>query len=153
MSGLASNGTVELQVNGNNFSLGFPAESIRANVSLTNRASVDVAAGGGGSIAVNARNFDVLGESALLAGIYQGLGSVGSVAGDITLDATGEMKLVGSNVFNNVQTRAVGKGGNINITSGSLSLTDGAYLEASTYGQGDAGSERVCASKGFCFCC
>ncbi|MEH1997162.1 MAG: hypothetical protein V7L08_35565 [Nostoc sp.] len=36
-----------------------------------------------------------------------------------------------------------GKGGNINITAGSLSLTNGAQLETSTSGQGNAGSVFV----------
>ncbi|NJR74476.1 MAG: filamentous hemagglutinin N-terminal domain-containing protein [Scytonema sp. CRU_2_7] len=143
LGGLSSEGTVGLQVNGNNLSLSFPAESTRADVSLTNGASVRVDAAGGGSIVVNARNLDILGGSFLGAGIGDGLGSVGSTAGDITLDATGEIKVVGSDVFNNVRPQAVGNGGNIIISSGSLSLTDDALLSASTGGQGNAGSINV----------
>ncbi|NJR75419.1 MAG: hypothetical protein HC773_20850 [Scytonema sp. CRU_2_7] len=47
---------------------------------------------------------------------------------------------------NYVLTGSTGNGGNINITTGSLSLSDGAPLSASTYGQGNAGSVSVRAS-------
>jgi filamentous hemagglutinin family protein len=143
LGGLASPGTVGLGVDGNNLSLSFPENVTRANISLRNRAIVYVDAAGGGSIAVNAKNLDILQGSALLAGIASGLGLVEAVAGDITLNATGEIKVVGSGVFNVVQPQAVGKGGNINVTTGSLSLTNGAVLGTTTYGQGDAGSVFV----------
>jgi large exoprotein involved in heme utilization and adhesion len=74
LGGLASAGTVELKVDGNNLSLGFPDNVTRSDVSLTNGANVYVEAAGGGSIAVNARNLDISGGSSLLAGIGQGLG-------------------------------------------------------------------------------
>ena len=59
----------------------------RADVSLTNDSRVLVAAGGGGDIAIHARNTD-LSEGVLSTGIALGLGTTGSQAGDITLDAT-----------------------------------------------------------------
>ncbi|WP_148662775.1 filamentous hemagglutinin N-terminal domain-containing protein [Scytonema hofmannii] len=152
LGGLATPGTVALSVDGNNLvALGFPTQSTRADVSLTNRAGVYVEAAGGGSIAVNARNIELSGESQLTAGIGQGLGSVGAVAGDITLNATGEIKVVNSALFNVVQTRAVGNGGNINVSTDSLSLTDGAQLFASTYGQGNTGNASVDASGSVSF--
>ncbi|WP_414582467.1 filamentous hemagglutinin N-terminal domain-containing protein [Scytonema sp. PCC 10023] len=149
LGGLASPGTVGLEVNGNNLSLlSFPDNATRADVSLTNGANVNVSAAGGGSIAVNARNLNISGESSLLAGIGQGLGSEGAVAGDITLDATGEIKVVSSGgVFNVVFPQAVGNGGNITVSSDSFSLTDGAEVLASTLGQGNAGSVSVRASN------
>jgi large exoprotein involved in heme utilization and adhesion len=136
---------VELKVDGNNLSLGFPDNVTRSDVSLTNGANVYVEAAGGGSIAVNARNLEILGGSSLNAGIAQGLGSVGSQAGDITLNATGEIKIVGSDIFNNVRSQATGNGGNITISSGSLSLTDGAQMVAGTLGQGNAGNIAIAA--------
>ncbi|MEC4813445.1 MAG: filamentous hemagglutinin N-terminal domain-containing protein, partial [Scytonema sp. PMC 1069.18] len=147
LGGLGSPGTVGLQVDGNYLSLDFPENIARGSVFLTNGANIDVSAAGGGSIAVNARNIELSGGSQLTAGIGQGLGSVDAVAGDITLNATGEIKVVGSSsVINNVNQQAVGKGGNINVTTGSLSLTDGAQLVASTYGQGHAGNVLINAN-------
>jgi large exoprotein involved in heme utilization and adhesion len=59
LGGLASAGTVQLKVDGNNLSLGFPDNITRSDVSLTNGANVYVEAAGGGSIAVNARNLEI----------------------------------------------------------------------------------------------
>ncbi|NJM72571.1 MAG: filamentous hemagglutinin N-terminal domain-containing protein, partial [Scytonema sp. RU_4_4] len=145
LGGLSVAGTVGLN---SDVSLSFPVGVQRADVSLTNEAEVNVSSGGGGSIAVNVRNLDISGGSILRAGIGQGLGSVGSQAGDITLNATGEIKVVGeSYIFNNVRSQATGNGGNIDITTGSFSLSDGAQLTASTYGQGNAGSVSVQADS------
>jgi filamentous hemagglutinin family protein len=145
LGGLAEPGTVGLTVNGNNLNLSFPAENTRADVSLTNAASVYVDAADGGSIAINARNLDILGESQLVGGIGRGLGSVDSVAGDITLNATGET-VIGerSLISNRVESQAVGKAaGNISITTGSLEVTNGARLNTGISGQGNAGSISI----------
>ena len=48
--------------------------------------------------------------------------------------------LVSSNIFTDVDSAGVGKGGNIDIRTGTLSLTNGATLYATTSGQGDGGS-------------
>ncbi|MEH2210686.1 S-layer family protein [Nostoc sp.] len=145
LGGLASSGTVALGIDGNNFRLGFPAESPRADVFLANKSSVHVEAAGGGSIAVNARNLEISGKSVLHAGIGQGLGSVNSVAGDITLDATGKIKVVGegSNVFNRVRPQAVGNGGNLTVNTPELLIRDGAQVSTGTFGAGKSGNLKV----------
>lgn len=145
LGGLTSSGTVALQIDGNNFRLGFPAESTRGDVSLANKSSVNVEAGGGGSIAVNARNLEVSGKSVLSAGIGSGLGSVNSVAGDITLDATGKIKVVGegSNIFNSVRSHAEGNGGNLTVNTRELLVRDGAQVSTGTFGAGKGGNLTV----------
>ncbi|MUG91199.1 filamentous hemagglutinin N-terminal domain-containing protein [Scytonema sp. UIC 10036] len=143
LGGLAASGTVGLDVVGNNLSLSFPQQVQRADVSLTNGTGVFVEAAGGGSIAVNARNLDVLGGSVLSAGIEEGNGSVGTVAGDIILNATEDIKFVGSDIFNTVRSQSIGNGGNIKIFSRSLSLTDSTQLSTSTFGEGNAGNVNV----------
>ena len=143
LSGLAAPGTVGIEVNGNNLSLGFPDSSTRADISLTNGAYAAVEAAGGGSIAVNARNLEVSGGSELSTGIGQGLGNAEAKAGNITLNATGHIKIDGSFIVNYVRPQATGNAGDINITTGTLSLTNGAGLYAITYGRGDAGSVNI----------
>ncbi|MBW4572907.1 MAG: S-layer family protein [Tolypothrix carrinoi HA7290-LM1] len=142
LGGLATAGTVGLNVVGNNLSLSFPDTVARADVSLNNNTEVNVLAGGGGSIAVNARNLDILAGSTLLAGIGQGLGTVDSVGGDITLNATGEIKVVGENsgVFNVVLPQALGSGGNLIINTQQLLVRDGAGVSADTLGAGNGGN-------------
>ncbi len=145
LGGLTESGTVLLGVDGDNLSLIFPENVARTSVSLTNQAGIYVEGAGGGNIAVNARNLEILGGSVLSAGIGQGLGTPETVAGDITLNATGEIRVAGneSEVSNVVGLGSKGNGGNIIINSGSFSLQDGASLTASTYGQGNAGNVIV----------
>jgi filamentous hemagglutinin family protein len=140
LGAVAGVGTVRLNVDGNNLSLSFPNDVTRSDVSLTNGAEVRVMADGGGSIAINARNIDASGGSSLFAGIGANSGSVGAQAGDITLNATGAITLgQSSRIANDVDSKGIGNGGNINIQAASLSLTDGTFVNASTSGQGDAG--------------
>ncbi|MEH1858553.1 MAG: filamentous hemagglutinin N-terminal domain-containing protein, partial [Nostoc sp.] len=152
LGGLSEPGTVALGIDGDNLSLKFPENVARTSVSLTNQAAIYVEAVGGGNIAVNAKNLNILEGSILSAGIGEGLGTSKTVAGDITLNATGEIKVSsGSLVFNDVGAfndvgfGSKGNGGNITIDSGSFSLSDGAQLSASTFGQGNAGNVTVSA--------
>ncbi|MCC5663678.1 filamentous hemagglutinin N-terminal domain-containing protein, partial [Nostoc sp. CHAB 5784] len=144
LGGLAEPGTVTLGVNGDNLSLKFPDNVARGEVSLTNQAGIYVTGAGGGNIAINARNLEILGGSILSGGIGQGLGTPETVAGDITLNATGSIKVADESlVLNDVRLGSLGNGGNITIDSGSLSLSDRAQLSASTFGQGNAGNVTV----------
>ncbi|MDZ8068195.1 MAG: filamentous hemagglutinin N-terminal domain-containing protein [Nostoc sp. DedQUE08] len=149
LGGLAAPGNVNLLFNGDNLSLKFPDNATRASVSLTNQARVYVQAAGGGNIAINARNLEILGGSVLYAGIVGGLGTPETVAGDITLNATGDIKIAdyGSGIANFVEEGAKGKGGNITIDSGDFSLQDGAQLIALTSGVGNAGNVTVDAKN------
>ncbi|MBW4568886.1 MAG: S-layer family protein [Tolypothrix carrinoi HA7290-LM1] len=144
LGGVAEPGTVGLNTNGNILSLNFPENLARGDVSLANTATLDTRAGNGGSIAINARNIDILSGSRLLAGIGSGSGTVDSQAGDVTLNATGEIKVAGrSNIVNSVGEGAKGSGGNIIIDSGSFSFPDDAQISASTLGRGNAGNVTV----------
>ncbi|MEH2228174.1 MAG: filamentous hemagglutinin N-terminal domain-containing protein [Nostoc sp.] len=149
LGGLAAPGNVNLLFNGDNLSLKFPENVTRASVSLTNQAVIYVEGAGDGDIAINARNLEILGGSRLSAGIGVGLGTPEIVAGDITLNATGEIKIAGSKsgIRNFVGEGAKGKGGNITIDSGKFSLRDGAQLGASTSGVGNAGNVTVGAKN------
>ncbi|MBN3880961.1 MULTISPECIES: filamentous hemagglutinin N-terminal domain-containing protein [unclassified Nostoc] len=149
LGGLAAPGNVKLVFSGDNLSLKFPDNVTRASVSLTNQAVIYVEGAGDGDIAINARNLEILGGSGLSAGIGVGLGTPEIVAGDITLNATGEIKIAGSKsgIRNFVPLGSKGNGGNITIDSGDFSLSDGAKLSASTYGQGNAGNVTVNAKN------
>jgi filamentous hemagglutinin family protein len=142
LGGLAEPGNVNLLFDEDNLSLEFPENVARADVSLTNQTLVFVQAAGGGDIAINARNLEISGSSGLFAGIGVNLGTPETVAGDIILNATGDIKVVdsGSRIFNLVRRGANGNGGDITIDAGFFSLTDGAKLSAATLGQGNAGN-------------
>ncbi|MBW4602374.1 MAG: S-layer family protein [Calothrix sp. FI2-JRJ7] len=139
LGGVAASGAVGLNIDGNNLSLSYAQGVQRGDVLLTNEATADVAAGNGGSIAVNTQNFNISGQSTLRAGIWSELGSIGSQAGDITLDATGAVEINDSSISNYVATEAVGNGGDITIKARSLDLSNEAQVVTITYGTGDAG--------------
>ncbi|GAA6615086.1 hypothetical protein [Scytonema sp. NUACC26] len=96
LGGLAEVGSINLVLDGDRLSLKFPENVARADVSLSDRAFVFVEGAGGGEIAVNARNLEVSGGSIFSAGIGAGLGTPETVAGDIILNATGDIKVTGS---------------------------------------------------------
>ncbi len=144
-------GTVELAVNGDLLSLTFPDTIDRADISLSGT-TLRVASNDGGSIAINAQNLDLLGSSLLEAGIAPGLGTEGSQAGDITLDAKGTIDIGQSSfVSNNVFRDALGSSGNIFITTERLLATSGSKLDAQVTGQGDAGNIFINASDSVLF--
>ncbi|MEH2244248.1 S-layer family protein [Nostoc sp.] len=147
LGGVAGSTTVGLNVEANTLGLNYPAQVQRADILLTNRSQVRVTGKGGGSIAINAQNLDVLNNSSLEAGIESNLKSDGSPAGDITLDATEEMKISGSMIENDVQYGAVGNSGGILIKAGSLSLTDNAILSTTVQGVGETKGIFVQADK------
>ena len=158
LGGLAASGTIGLNVNGNELRLSFPEGVALADVSLTNNAEVNVRAGGGGDIAINARNLDLSEGSSLLAGIESGNGSSSSRAGDITLNATEGIAVTGivtakpeqsTRIRNNVLLRAIGDSGDIIIQTGAIAITDNGRLSASTFGEGNAGSVAVQATGPF----
>ena len=93
LGGLVEAGEITIDDRG---SLVFPPGIARGDVSLTEQARVKVAAGGGGAIAINAANLTILEQSELYGGIAEDLGSAEARAGDITIDATESVKIVGS---------------------------------------------------------
>jgi filamentous hemagglutinin family protein len=168
LGGLTGAGTVGLNVQESQgiprvASLSFPNGVERADVSLSNQAVVNVALSkskeavviqsrSGGSIAINGRNVNVSGGSQLLAGINPGLGSPGTQAGNIEINATDQVVFSGvpfgfrSSALNQVGKDAVGNSGGIDIKARTVEVTDGGYLEANTLGKGDSGTIRVTAA-------
>ncbi len=147
IAGVAGPGAVGLFVDGNGLRLSFPDVVARANVYLDNRAEVNVRASGGGSIAINALNLNLTQGSKLEAGIASGLGLGDTKAGNIEINSTGNVSLngEGSGAYNQVESNAIGNAGNINVTAGSLFVTNGGELNTSTLGQGNAGNVNVYA--------
>ncbi len=152
LGGLAETGTLTLKVKGNELSLTFPSEVARANVRLENSSSVNVraeGAEGGGDIAINAQNVEILGSSDLRAGIERGMGAPGVQSGDIVIDATGVITIAGNDSFiiNSVRGNAVGNAGNIKIQTSSLLVNNRGEISVFTFGQGDGGNIVINATQ------
>jgi filamentous hemagglutinin family protein len=133
---VAGTGKIDWNPNG---SLGFPADMARGDVTLTNQARVRVSRDGQGDIGITARNINLREGSLIFAGIASDLGAIGQQAGNITLNATGDITMTGTSVVaNTMQGR--GNAGNIDITGRSLSLLDNSQILGLTFSQGNAGS-------------
>jgi filamentous hemagglutinin family protein len=153
LGGLVQSGAVGFSLDNG---VQFPANVERGNVSLVTRGTspsiIDVRAGGGGSVGIFAKDITLQGRGTKISGaIAAGLSSPTATAGDIKLDATRNVILSEGFISNNVNSGGVGKGGNIEINTRNLSLTNAAQLNASTFGQGDAGSIKITASGDISF--
>jgi filamentous hemagglutinin family protein len=111
------------------------------------------AEGNGGDIKITTRSLSVTNGAQLGAGTL-GKGDAGSVtiqaSDSITFDGVGSNGDA-SGAFSNVEEEAQGNAGEINITTRSLFVTNGAQLEAATSGQGNAGSVKIQASDSITF--
>ena len=161
LGGLSTAGEVTIEDNG---SLSFPDGVTKADISLSNDAEVNVSAGGGGAINVNANNLVLSEGSELYAGIAENTDSVDAQAGDITISADESVRLIGNEIdvegldtviSNHVglsaikredpkaSSTAVGNGGSIFINSDRLELSGRSIISTITFGQGNAGKVVV----------
>uniref|UniRef100_UPI00096351FF beta strand repeat-containing protein n=1 Tax=Scytonema sp. HK-05 TaxID=1137095 RepID=UPI00096351FF len=111
------------------------------SLSLTNNAnltSFTTGQGNAGSVNINARDTVSLRGRAGLLSYTAGQGNAGSV----NINAYNTISLDNSTVYN-IVVSGIGKPGGINITTGSLSLTNGAQLFSVALGQGNAGSVNI----------
>jgi filamentous hemagglutinin family protein len=144
LGGLAAPGSVTWSDN----KLIFPTSSTRSNVNLTEGASVSVAGSGGGNIAINAQNLNVLNGSEIAAGINQN--APNSQAGDIDINVTKNIDVGGNSpnfIYNEVFKDAVGNSGKITIKTDSLRVTGGSQISSSTFGTGNAGDLNITANN------
>jgi filamentous hemagglutinin family protein len=179
LGGVTGSGTVGLNVNGNTLHLNFPNQLARADVSL-NGSAIDVT-GANGSIRVVARNIDILNNSKLQMGIPKDLRFPDTRTGDMDLNATGSITLrnysslqnilMGQGMLGNINLIAgarvslgnnspiahlvdltgVGNTGDINITTGSLSLTTSRVGLQVFWGQGNTGNVNINARDSVSF--
>ncbi|OKH35264.1 hypothetical protein NIES2119_21090 [[Phormidium ambiguum] IAM M-71] len=104
------------------------------------------AIGNVGSILIEADSVSLSGGAQLQAGIFSG--GQGKNSGIISIKAQDFISLTGSGtaIFGDIEAETVGNSSDIQLSAASISLTEGAILNASTAGQGNAGSILVQAS-------
>jgi large exoprotein involved in heme utilization and adhesion len=110
---------------------------------------IGVGVGNGGNIQINTEQLSVSNSSSLSTATT-GQGN----AGNIIINATKSVSLytigklgVGSSIESGVLDGGVGNGGNIQITTGQLSLSSGSHLVTDTVGRGNAGNIIINATK------
>lgn len=101
--------------------------------------------GSTGGIFIESGSLTMLDGAELIANT-NGIGN----AGDIVLQVRGDVKFAGTNdqgdpsgIFNVVRPEGVGNAGEIQLSAGSLSITDGATIQTNTRGQGNAGNIKI----------
>ena len=144
LAGLAGAGLVGLTTTGNTLTLDIPAQIPRSDVSLSNRSVLFVANQGAGSIAVTARNLDIAGSFAL-AGIGSGQTASSDRPGAIALNVTDQTTIRQGSFLGNVVFGTVGDGGEIQIQTGSLQVTDESLLANFHTGIGKGGNLVITA--------
>ncbi len=128
------------------------------SVTLSDRTQVNTesdatSSGDGGNIAIQTGAL-LLQQGSQLVSRSSGAGN----AGNVTIQATDRVVLkqpfvdsldtveIPTAILALLEFQSVGEGGNIDITTGSLSVLDGAELLANTFGEGDAGNVNINAS-------
>ncbi|WP_299411233.1 filamentous hemagglutinin N-terminal domain-containing protein [Acaryochloris sp. IP29b_bin.148] len=141
IGGLLESGEIGLDIDGKNFQLIFPKDSILSDVFINNKSLVDVTAltsAGGGDITINARDVGIL-NSKIFSGVSGSL-SPQTKAGKIVINASRKATIDGKSVIDNsVLKNSVGNGGLISIKSQDLILKGNSEISSSTSGKGNAG--------------
>jgi filamentous hemagglutinin family protein len=103
------------------------------------------ATGDGSSISISANNLTATSGGNITTTTSS---SRGGEAGSIILTIANNLDLsgAGSGLFAETQSGSTGKGGNINLTTGTFSIADGAQVSATTRSTGDAGSIQITAN-------
>ncbi|MFM2313395.1 MAG: hypothetical protein RLZZ04_2671 [Cyanobacteriota bacterium] len=147
IGGLKAAGTIGINNDG---SLSFPEDVARADLFFSGKADLDVRGMRGGSVTLNGRNVTLeagkFDSSSIRAGITADSSSTEAQAGDITINATDNLTIDDSTILNRVDLLREGDAGNIKITTGSLNLTNGGRISATTAGEGDAGGIEINAT-------
>ena len=106
------------------------------------------AIGNAGNTTINAGSVSIS-NGTLISSSTFGRGNAGNVTinarDTVSIDRTSSDGFRPS-ILSNVEQEAVGQGGNIEISAGSLLLTNGAQLVANTLGQGNAGNVMINAT-------
>ena len=139
LGGVAADGNLKLSANGSSLSLSFSNAVGRADIFIDQQAELNVRSNDRGSIAINARNINISGNSLVRAGIALRVGSPQSQAGDIELNATGSVQVTGGSIIAN-NTGGQGNAGAVRINAQDFVSLDEMSEVQSGIGPGVVGS-------------
>jgi filamentous hemagglutinin family protein len=144
LGAVAEIGTVGLSLDDKNLQLIYPAQLNRADITLTNGATVNSSGEGGGAIQIWGRRVFMYGGSQVAAFT---LGA--EPGGSVIVNASESLELFGGVPYGNLSTLSFedGKAGDLTIVTQRLSVQDGAQIVAGTLGKGSAGQLSVNASE------
>jgi len=139
---------------GNGIGNGGAIEVFTSTLNLTNGAVLNnsvgndttLGQGNAGNVTVRADQLSITGGSGIYSSVFKGRGN----AGNVEITVTGTTRLSGNNseIEGLVGVGGIGNSGNLDIRTGSLVIADGAQLEFSTFGRGNAGNVTINATNG-----
>ncbi|AOW99005.1 hypothetical protein BJP34_05700 [Moorena producens PAL-8-15-08-1] len=177
LGSVGSNGVVKLTPTDTSFVLDYSPVQEFQDISLSDGAFVTTSGEGGGSMQVQGANVSLRDRSRVLASTLRSQNGGGIVVeasqlsleggsqintnvlgsgqgGKLTVDASESVRVIGvsadgtlSALRAQVFPGATGNGGNLNITTGQLMVSDGAVVSAGTFGEGDGGDLTVNADS------
>ncbi|WP_396336368.1 filamentous hemagglutinin N-terminal domain-containing protein [Fischerella sp. JS2] len=149
LGSVGGNSLVNLVANpGQVWTLGYEGVPSFQDIEMRSRAIADTSGTGSGSIQLQGRNITLQDGSAVLIQT-QGTES----AGNIDVNASESLQLIGTTpdgqISTNIFTETIGggKSGNINITTPSLFVRDGAVISAATYTPAPSGNVSINATE------
>ena len=147
LAGIAGEGTVGLNVDGNNLSLIVPDSVAKADISLSNQALVSTSGEGGGAIQVWGKGVTVDGGSKIEASTLGALPGKGlSVNASESVQVVGESPTgIRSGLF--AESSGTGDAGDLTINTRQLQILAGGKISSSTTNAGVAGNLTVNASE------
>ncbi len=102
------------------------------------------AVGNSGDINIVGKSVEI-NDGGRISASTDGMGNAGSI--NILGENTVSVKSSGGNnnsfIFNNIRSEAMGNTSGINITTGSLAVTDGAQIQSLVYGEGNSGKITI----------
>ncbi|MBF2005545.1 MAG: S-layer family protein [Chlorogloeopsis fritschii C42_A2020_084] len=131
----------------NGFALNYSTVPNFGDISLFKKASVDVSGNRGGEVQVQAKKLSLRDGSAILS-----ITQASEKGGNFIINASESVELIGespdrkyvSSIDN--ETQGSGAGGDININTGKLIATDGAYVSTYSYSGGKGGNLNLTAT-------
>lgn len=137
----AANNLVSLESANSGWLLDYQNIANFQDMSLTDNAGIAVNGDGKGSININANKVDILSGSNLQAGIDSNFQFQGDRAGEITLNARGNVSVDNATIVN--LGVGIGNAGNINLAGRSVFFTNGSQLLTNSQRQGSAGNITI----------
>lgn len=109
-------------------------------------------AGNSGNIAITTGNLSATTGAVITSSVVgTAVGNAGNIvinaSGDVTFEGINQVTQASGGIFSTVQNGAQGDGGDIDISASALEISNGAELNASTFGRGDSGTIRIVADS------
>ncbi|ESA34058.1 filamentous hemagglutinin family outer membrane protein [Leptolyngbya sp. Heron Island J] len=147
LGAIADNGAVEF--NAASGTLTLPESLERADITLSNHASIRTFAEAGGDISVYTDDLELSDFSVISTGIVAPIGTIGGQAGKLLIDSTGTVTVDQSTISSVVA--GVGEGGDVTIRAENINLLNGGSTGTAGIGTGSAGNVTLEATNNIVF--